>query len=67
MEWIDRDEQFPEEEKILVSDGNIVFICELVESKWGNFYHSTDWAHGEFQNMPEWTHWMPLPKLPGKQ
>lgn len=62
MQWIDREVEFPDADKILCCAGNEVFICELIESKWGNGYYSTDTGHIEFQNMPEWTHWMPLPK-----
>lgn len=62
MQWVDREVDFPDCDEILCCAGDKVFICELIESKWGNFYRSTDWGHGEFQNMPEWTHWMPLPK-----
>lgn len=66
MEWIDREVDFPDCDHILCCAGKKVFICDLIESKWGNFYHSTDLGHGEFQDMPEWTHWMPLPK-PAKE
>lgn len=64
MEWIDRKVNFPDCDKILCCYGNKVFICELLESKWGNVYDSTDRSHGEFQDMPNWTHWMPLPRPP---
>lgn len=62
MEWIDREINFPDCDRILCCHDKQVFICELVESKWGHFYHSTDCTHGKFNNMPEWTHWMPLPE-----
>lgn len=64
MQWIDRDVDFPDYDKILCCKGDQIFICELIESKWGFFYFSTDWNHNEYQNSPEWTHWMPLPKPP---
>lgn len=64
MEWINIEVQFPDCDRILCYGDGRVFICELIESKWGHFYHSTDWGHGEFQNQPEWTHWMPLPAPP---
>ena len=62
MEWINREVNFPDYDHILCCAGEKVFICELIESKWVNFYHSTDCGHGEFQDTPEWTHWMQLPK-----
>lgn len=62
--WIYREVEFPDYDQILCYGSGQIFICQLVESKWGNFYHSTDWGHGEFQDMPEWTHWMPLPTAP---
>lgn len=57
MQWIDREVEFPDLDRILCYAEGKVFICELIESKWGNFYHSTDWGHCEFQDTPEWTHW----------
>lgn len=62
--WIDRNVQFPDAEKIFCCSGNEVFICELIESKLGNYYYSTDTKHIALQNMPEWTYWMPLPQPP---
>lgn len=64
MEWIDREINFPDADRILCYGDSQIFICELMETKWGNSYNSTDWGHGEFQNSPEWTHWMPLPQPP---
>lgn len=67
MNWIDREVDLPTSDKILVYADKEVFICKLFESKWGNFYYSTDWYHEEYQNMPDWTHWMPLPNPPIKE
>ena len=66
MEWIEIEKQFPGEELILVSDGKGVFICEWIESKWGNHYRLMDWARNESDDSIEWMYWMPLPKPPGK-
>lgn len=63
-EWINREIDFPECDRILCSGEGQIFICYLLETKWGNSYHSTDWSHGEYQDAPEWTHWMPLPEPP---
>ncbi len=62
--WIDREIEFPDLEFILCYERGTVFICRLVESKWGNYYQSTDWRHDEYDYMPDWSHWMPLPKAP---
>jgi Protein of unknown function (DUF551) len=64
MEWIDREKEFPDCDKILCYSKGDVFICELLETKWGNSYASTDWDHGEYGGGREWTHWMPLPNPP---
>lgn len=64
MSWINRESQFPDDDKILCYAKGQIFISELMESKWGNRYYSTDWNHREYQNEPEWTHWMPLPEPP---
>jgi len=64
MEWIDREVCFPDIDRILCFTGKHVFICELFESKWGNFYHPTDRGHVELQDTLEWTHWIPLPVVP---
>jgi uncharacterized protein DUF551 len=64
MKWIDREVDFPDADRILCCSGDKIFICELIESKRGNHYYSTDSHHIEFQDMPEWTHWMPLPSPP---
>jgi len=61
-EWIDREEEFPDCDKILCLEGQHIFICELIETKWGNHYLSTEWEHGEYGGGSDWTHWMPLPK-----
>ncbi len=66
MEWIDETVEFPEDDQILCCGNGQVFICELVESKWGNFYRSTDWCHRD-KKQPEWTHWMKMPKPPEKK
>lgn len=62
--WIDRQLEFPDVDRILCSAGDEIFICEFIESKWGNGYRSTDWSHIVNQNAPAWTHWMPLPDPP---
>lgn len=64
MEWIDIEIDYPNIDKILCYGKGQIFICELVESSLGNFYQSINWEHGEYQNSPEVTHWMPLPKPP---
>lgn len=64
MEWIDREVNFPDIDTILCYAEGQQFICELSETKWGNRYYSTDSGHISFQDMPEWTHWMPLPEAP---
>jgi len=64
MEWIDREVEFPDADKIVCYSEGQVFVCTLLESKWGNSYYSTDWRHTEPGDMPEWTHWMPLPPSP---
>lgn len=67
MEWIDREIEFPECDKILCYANGDIFISALLETKWGNHYFSTDWNHNEHQNILEctqWTHWMPLPEPP---
>ncbi len=63
-EWINREIQFPDIDRILCTGSNQVFICEMMKTKFGNFYCSTNSGHVEFQDMPEWTHWMPLPNPP---
>lgn len=64
--WVDREIEFPNTGLILCYDGKAVFICQLVKSKWGNHYRSTDWGHNESDDPREWTHWMPLPEPPRK-
>lgn len=64
MEWIDREVEFPDEDKILCYSQGDVFIYKLIESKWGNYYRCTDWIHKEYQTDSDWTHWMSLPKPP---
>lgn len=61
MQWIRSEEKFPEGQRILVSDGHVVFICEWIESKWGNHYRCTE---PEDYRWIEWTHWMEIPKPP---
>ena len=64
MEWIDREKEFPDLHRILVFESGDVYICDLLETKWGNHYCSTDWHHGEYSGGNDWTHWMPLPSPP---
>jgi len=64
MEWIDVELDYPCLDRILCYGDNQVFIYESVETQFGTFYNSTDWRHAEIQNMPKWTHWMPLPEPP---
>lgn len=59
MEWIDIETNFPECDQILCYGEGKIFICKLIESKWGYRYLST-----ESSTTPDWTHWMPLPKEP---
>ena len=61
MEWIDREVQFPDCERILCYGDGEVFISELVESKRGNYYCAI------CDRMPEWTHWIAIPNLPTKE
>jgi hypothetical protein len=58
MEWIDREVQFPDADRILCYGGGKIFISELIETKWGNFYSSTE------KDDQYWSHWMLLPEPP---
>lgn len=67
MMWIDREIDFPNADRILCYGEGQVFICELIETKWGNHYSCTECGHGDSNKEPEWTHWMPLPAPPQKE
>lgn len=60
-EWIDREKQFPEIDKILCLQGKHIYPLELRETKWGHYYFPID---GEIEHDSCWTHWMPIPELP---
>lgn len=62
MKWIDREVNFPDVDFILCYGEEQIFICEMIKTKWGNGYCSTELRHEK--HMPEWTHWMPLPDPP---
>lgn len=64
VKWIDVEVEFPDCDKIICYGDGKIFICEWIESKWGNFYYPTDCTKEEAKNIPDWTHWMPLPELP---
>lgn len=66
MEWIKLEDQIPESNirYLVAGDDRSIFVAEWVESKWGHYFHSTDWNHCEFRHIPEITHWMPLPQPP---
>lgn len=64
MEWIDKEVEFPNLDKILCYSPEKIFICELLETKWGNHYLSTETEYENGFKQLEWTHWMPLPKPP---
>ena len=64
MNWRDREEEFPSDDIILCFEKGTIYICELMETKWGNHYSSTDWKHGEYGGGEDWTYWMPIPKPP---
>jgi uncharacterized protein DUF551 len=59
MKWIDREVEFPDVDRILCCWGDEIFVCVLIEGKWGRAY----WCY-ESVSFPDWTHWMPLPTPP---
>jgi len=67
MEWIDREIEFPDDEKILCFGDGEIFICTLVESKWGHHYRKSDYLEKDYEKLPDWTHWMPLPLDPNME
>ena len=58
MEWIDRENQFPEDEFIIVLNYPYCYICQWIESKWGNGYRHID----ERYHLGQWTHWIKFEK-----
>lgn len=64
--WVDIDIQTPDAGKLYLVNGEDgeIFLAEWVESKWGHYFTSTDWSHGEFHSTPSVTHWMLLPDSP---
>lgn len=60
VNWIDREVEFPEGDKIICLCVKNIFVCELLETKWGNHYVPLH----EDPSVSSWTHWIPFPRSP---
>lgn len=62
MDWIDVNERLPEKHQtVIATDGNEVGEYIFFGAK-GGYYFETDEGYSI-----DVTHWMPLPKRPGKE
>lgn len=64
--WIPCSERLPEtDEEVLVTDGEIYWVCSLFESTDIENYYQWEDKYGYWHELDTWTAWMPLPTYEG--